>query len=114
MEKEIQEEAAFKGARCLLGEGGQDCALENVGTEVQVLNHINHNGSSFNPFSDDVGHFLNSLNIKLIMANKEKGSGRREEVPSVSKRSGARELCNLVFNVNYEKGLRGQGKKCSQ
>ena len=84
-----------------------------MGTEVQVLNHINHNGSSFNPSSDDVGRFLNSLNIKLIMADKEEGSGRREELPSVIKRNGARELRNLIFNVYYEKGFRGQGKKCS-
>ena len=48
------------------------------------------------------------------MVDKEEGSGRGKEVPSVIKRSGARELRNLVFNVNYEKGLRGQGKKCSQ
>ena len=83
------------------------------------MNHLSHNVSSFDPSSDDVGRFLNSLNIKLIMADKEemaegkfllslKQVGQENYIISFS-------MCNsLIFNVNYDKGLRGQGKKCSQ
>ena len=80
--------------------------------EGQVLNQSYHNGSSLYHSCDKVGHLLNALNIKLISADKEEGCNKKEEGPSISK--GARELRNLVFNVNYEKGLRGQGKICPQ
>ena len=57
VKKEIQEETAFEGARCLLGEGDQECGVEHVGKKAQVLTHLSHNVSSFGPSSDDVGSF---------------------------------------------------------
>ena len=111
VEKELQEEAAFEGVRCMLGEEGKECEVVNNEEEGQVLKQSSHNGSSLFQSCDEVGRFLNALNIKLISAEKEEGCNKKEEGP-ISK--GARELRNLVFNVNYEKGLRGQGKICPQ
>ena len=79
-------------------------SVRNVGKKAQVLNHLNHNLSSFGPSSDDVGSLLNSLNIKLIMADKEEVAEGKKFLLSLWQ---ARELRNMVFNVNYEKGLRG-------
>ena len=43
-----------------------------------------------------LGVFLNALNIRIIKVDKVNQSDGQEEGPSFSKRSGARELHNLV------------------
>ena len=113
-EKELQEEAAFEGFRSLMGEGGQFLGGEVEEKEDQVQNQMNNNGTTLNLSCDNIGRLLNSLNISLITADKGKGCDNREIDPSINKRSGARELRNLVFNVNYEKCWREQGNKYPQ
>lgn len=109
-EKEIQEEAALEGVRCLLGEETQEMEGMKRKEEVQVLNQYNHNGSSFHQSGGEGGRFLDALNIKLITTDREHRCDKRDEGPSFTKRSRVRELHNLVCNVNYEKGLRCKRK----
>ena len=109
-EKEKHEEAAYEGIRCLLGEGSKE--FEGVeGIEVeQFLNQSKHSGSSVQQSCGEGGIFLSDLNFKLITTGMENPRDNRDAGPSCSKRSGVRELRNLVSNVNYEKGLNGKGK----
>ena len=109
-EKGKQEEAAYEGIRCLLGDGRQE--FEGVkGIEAsQVLNQSKHSGSSVHHSCGERGRFLSDLNVKLITAVMENPSDNRDAGPSCSKRSGVRELRNLVSHVNYEKRLSGKGK----
>ena len=109
-EREIQEEAAYEGIRCLLGDGRHELEDVKRREEVQVLTQSNHNKSSVHHSSGKSGSFLNALNIKLVIVDKENHDGGT----SYSKRRGVRELRNLVCNVNYEKGLSGKGKNCLQ
>ena len=110
VEKEIQEEAAFEGVRCLLGEERQ--VLEGVTEteEVQVLNQSNHNESSLYQSSGKNGKFLSALNIRLIKADRKSQCDNHDAGPLSTNKKGVRELQNLVCSVNYEKGWRGKGK----
>ena len=110
LEKEKQEEASFEGVRCLLGDGRQEWEGAIGIEEDQVLNQANYSGAAVYQTCGEDGNFLNALNIKLIKAEKRNQSDKRDEGPSFTKRSGVRELRNLVCNVNYEHGLRGKGK----
>ena len=109
-EKEIQEEAAYEGVRCLLGEERKELDKGKGIEDIKVLNQSNNTRSIVNMPSDECGRFLSALNIKLITTHKENNCDNQEVGPSCSKRSGVRELRNLVSNVNYERGLRGKGK----
>ena len=66
--------------------------------------------SAVNHSCEEGGSFLSALNIKLIKADNENRCDNRDAGPSFSKRSGVRELRNLVYNVNYEKGISDKGK----
>ena len=112
VENEIQEEAAFEGVRCLLGDERQE--LESVIETEEVLNQSNHNESSLYQSSGEGGNFLNALNIRLIKADRKNRCDNHDAGPSSTKRSGVRELRNLVCNVNYEKCWRGKGKSSHQ
>ena len=110
MEKEIQEEAAFEGVRYLLGDGRYEFEGGKGIEDIQVLIESNHNGPQVNLSSMEDGSFLSALNIKLVKADSEYRCDNSDAGPLFTKRSGVRELRNLVSNVNYEKGLKGKGK----
>ena len=84
VEKELQEEAAFEGVRCLLGEEDKECEVVNGEEEGQVLNQSNHNGSSLYHSFDEIGHLLNALNIKLISVEKEEGCNKKGDRLAIS------------------------------
>ena len=109
-EKELQEEAAFEGVRCLLGEGRKEFEEERGKEDIQVPNQPNHNGSANNHSGKESERFLSILSIELIKADNRTGCEHRDEGASFTKRSGLRELRNLVSNVNYEKGKKGKGE----
>ena len=110
VEKEVQEEAAYEGVRCLLGNGTNEFEGDKRLEHIQVLNQPNHSGAQVNHSGEVGGSFLSALNIKLVKTDSETLCDKSGAGPSFTKRSGARELRNLVSNVNYEKALRGKGK----
>ena len=99
VEKEIQEEAAFEGVRCMLGDGRNEFEGVKGIEDIQVLNQPNHNGSQVNHSGEEGGSFLSALNIKLVKADNEDRCDNSDAGPSFTKRSGVRELRNLVSNV---------------
>ena len=108
--KEIQEDAAYEGVRCLLGNGRQEMEEVEGRGEGQLLNQSEYNGSlDYQNIGEGKG-VLNALDIKLITVDKENRSDNRAKGTSLSKRNGVRELRNLVCNVNYEKSVSGKGK----
>ena len=109
-EKATQEQKAFEGVRCLLGEGRKEFEGVQGLLDTQVPNQFNQYVATVDHSCEEGGNFLSALNIKLIKAVKETSCDNRDAGPSFSKRSGARELRNLISNVNYEKGFSGKGK----
>ena len=105
-EKQIQEEAAYEGMRWLLGDGSQENEKAIGRKEVHLLSQPNHIGYSDHHFSNEGGKFLDNPNIIESVVDKENCEGGI----SHSKRSGVRELRNLICKVNYEKASRGKGK----
>ena len=65
VEKETQEEAAFEGVRCLLGDGRQEMESVIGIEEDQVLNQANYNGYALHQSCREGRSFLNTLKHQI-------------------------------------------------